>query len=96
MPAYYSRVKGQQTLTKPIRLLVFRASSGDQNPRGSCFSSWEARALRCELVCGISLEEEEGSVGKANGLKCYKVNKESRGQQERKGTAVRECPDVTL
>lgn len=37
------------------------------------------------------IEEEEGSVGKANGLKCYKVNKESRGQWERWGTAVREC-----
>lgn len=91
MPAYYSRVKGQQTLTKPIRLLVFRASSGDQNPRGSCFSSCSV-----ELVCGTSLEEEEGSVGKANGLKCYKVNKKSCGQWERWGTTVRECQGAAL
>lgn len=45
-----------------------------------------------ELVCGTSLEDEEGSVGKPNGLKCYKVNKESRGQQECWGTAVERVP----
>lgn len=49
-----------------------------------------------ELVRGTSLEEEEESFGKANGLKCYKVSKESRGQRERWGTAVRECQDVAL
>lgn len=45
MSACFSRVKKQQALPKPIRLLVSRAGPRDPRPRGSCFSSREARAL---------------------------------------------------
>lgn len=50
-----------------------------------------------ELVCRTSLEDEKGSFGKPKGLKCYKVNKESRGQWEHWGECpMREYQDVAL
>lgn len=72
-------------LTKPIRLLVFRVTQGIRTHEAPVSHPGKPGPCAVELVCGTSLAEEEGSVGKVNGLKCYKVNRSLVGSRNARG-----------